>query len=95
MTITDYVRGINGSEERMGDFSSYQLDPHPIGVGGFSKVYRVSKGGHAYAMKIPMNANLSSDVTIQYVDLDARLGSTLLFHVAAGCPSQEHGGERH
>ena len=66
MTITDYVRGINGSEERMGDFSSYQLDPHPIGVGGFSKVYRVSKGGHAYAMKIPMNANLSSDVTIQY-----------------------------
>lgn len=71
MTISDYVKEINGSEERMGDFSSYTLDPHPIGVGGFSKVYRVSKNGHSYAMKIPINANLTSDVTIKY-DSDDR-----------------------
>ena len=66
MTISDYVRGINGSEERMGDFSSYTLDTTPIGVGGFSKVYRAEKNGRSYAMKIPMNANLASDVTIKY-----------------------------
>lgn len=66
MTITGYVREINGTLEKMGDFTAYVIDPEPIGTGGFSKIYKVVRNGHSYAMKIPLNANLNSDMTIKY-----------------------------
>lgn len=51
MDIMEYVDRMNGEFER-GDISAYG-GMEPIGAGGFSSVYRVVRGGRAYAMKVP------------------------------------------
>jgi len=73
ITITEY--GVKMSSENRttagdeviqgsGDYSRYKIDPKPIGIGGFSRVYKVTCGGQRYAMKIPSNIHIEGDDTI-------------------------------
>lgn len=72
MGIQEHVLKINASEERYGALEEYRADPEPIGIGGFSKIYRVFRNGHVFAMKIPLNMELDSDVTVYFDDDDTR-----------------------
>jgi len=49
-----------------GDFFAYKIDKN-IGSGGFSEVYLVKsqKDGRSYAMKVPNNANIRGESTIE------------------------------
>jgi len=70
MDIKDWVSSINEDKPAFGDFSSYDIEPKPIGVGGFSRVYRVKRNGKTYAMKVPSNIHVDIDQTIE-MDLSA------------------------
>lgn len=70
MGIQEHVLKVNSSEQKYGVLEEYRAEPEPIGVGGFSKVYRVSRNGRVFAMKIPINMELDSDVTVYYADSD-------------------------
>ncbi len=67
-----WVDNVNKKYETYGDFDSYELDPEPIGVGGFAKVYRAVKDGKEYAMKIPLSVNPKSDTTLALEQSDLR-----------------------
>lgn len=66
MAITEWVEQVNNDGSSYGNYYSYHVDPNPIGIGGFSKVLKVSKKGRVYAMKIPFDINLGTDATIDY-----------------------------
>ena len=66
MAITEWVGEVNDDKKDYGDYSSYHIDSKPIGVGGFSKILKVSKKGRIYAMKIPLNISIESDVTFDF-----------------------------
>ena len=64
MNGDEWVDSINNPESNKGIFSSYEIDPKPIGIGGFSRVYKVKKNGKSYAMKIPSFIQINDDVTV-------------------------------
>ena len=61
----EWVDSIKNPELNNGIFSLYEFDMKPIGIGGFSKVYKVRKNGRAFAMKIPSFIQMNDDVTVR------------------------------
>lgn len=72
MPITQWVDDVNQEHDSYGNFDSYELDPEPIGVGGFAKVYRAVKDGKEYAMKIPLTIIIGSDATMAFEQSDLK-----------------------
>ena len=64
-TIKEWVDKVTGDE--LGHIESYEIGEE-IGGGGFSKVCRVVKRKHAFAMKLPDDADLHSDDTTGVYD---------------------------
>lgn len=66
MQITNWVSEVNNDNSDYGNFESYHMGSEPIGMGGFSKVFKVSKKGRTYAMKIPLSTTFDTSVTMSY-----------------------------
>ncbi len=66
MQMSEWVSEVNRDDGGYGNFESYNIGSEPIGVGGFSKVFKVSKKGRTYAMKMPLSTSFETSVTLSY-----------------------------
>ncbi len=71
MSIDDWVKSVNGPDFVYGQLDSYDINPTPIGIGGFSKVFEVTKKSKKYAMKIPSDIEIDNDETMS-LDRDSQ-----------------------
>ena len=66
MNAREWIQNIRDTGGQLGVFEKYKIEEKPFAEGGFSKIYRATRDGYQFAMKIPNTVEISNGT----VDID-------------------------